>query len=207
MTKRKHAARTATDTTPSARSAKVISPNLLYLDSSANPSTERKANISTQSNTSAVSEQIASEDVGIDDIFQQACNKKKAPVKTEKVCVPMFGKYRLAMLEGNSCICSNAFLAQKPKAVSKAPRVVGSKDDIFGTGQPKQRRYHFPSHVHCVKVLSSITSNSTAQVIIIIVTPCCRYDAEGLPVYTPEELNVGAGGETDQCPFDCNCCY
>lgn len=37
--------------------------------------------------------------------------------------------------------------------------------------------------------------------------PFCRYDAEGLPVYTPEELNVGAGGESDKCPFDCDCCY
>ena len=57
-----------------------------------------------------------------------------------------------------------------------------------------------------VNILSS-ACNSRALVVITIVTPRCRYDAEGLPVYTPEELNVGAGGETDKCPFDCDCCY
>ncbi len=36
---------------------------------------------------------------------------------------------------------------------------------------------------------------------------CCRFDAEGLPVYTADELNVGVGGDTDQCPFDCTCCF
>ncbi len=36
---------------------------------------------------------------------------------------------------------------------------------------------------------------------------CCRYDEEGLPIYTTEELKVGAGGDTDKCPFDCECCF
>ncbi len=35
----------------------------------------------------------------------------------------------------------------------------------------------------------------------------CRYDEEGLPVYSTEELNIGTGGNTDQCPFDCSCCF
>jgi hypothetical protein len=30
---------------------------------------------------------------------------------------------------------------------------------------------------------------------------------EGWKVYTPEELNVGKGGDTADCPFDCNCCF
>lgn len=36
---------------------------------------------------------------------------------------------------------------------------------------------------------------------------CFRYDEEGLPIYTTEELKVGAGGDTDKCPFDCECCF
>lgn len=36
---------------------------------------------------------------------------------------------------------------------------------------------------------------------------CCRNDEEGLPIYTTEELKVGAGGDTDNCPFDCECCF
>ena len=39
--------------------------------------------------------------------------------------------------------------------------------------------------------------------------PCIfrRRDEEGLPVYSPDELNMGRGGETGDCPFDCNCCF
>jgi Eukaryotic protein of unknown function (DUF1764) len=34
-----------------------------------------------------------------------------------------------------------------------------------------------------------------------------RGDEEGLPVYSTEELNVGQGGNTAACPFDCECCF
>jgi hypothetical protein len=30
---------------------------------------------------------------------------------------------------------------------------------------------------------------------------------EGFHIYTVEELNIGKGGNTDLCPFDCNCCF
>jgi hypothetical protein len=30
---------------------------------------------------------------------------------------------------------------------------------------------------------------------------------EGWRIYTPEELNIGKGGDTDLCPFDCSCCF
>ncbi|GIX65373.1 uncharacterized protein BcabD6B2_48080 [Babesia caballi] len=30
---------------------------------------------------------------------------------------------------------------------------------------------------------------------------------DNLPVYTVEELNIGKGGGTELCPFDCHCCY
>jgi hypothetical protein len=30
---------------------------------------------------------------------------------------------------------------------------------------------------------------------------------EGWKIYTPEELNIGKGGDTELCPFDCNCCF
>lgn len=31
---------------------------------------------------------------------------------------------------------------------------------------------------------------------------------EGYAIYTEDELQLGAkGGETDQCPFDCECCF
>jgi hypothetical protein len=30
---------------------------------------------------------------------------------------------------------------------------------------------------------------------------------EGLKVYTMDELKIGQGGNTDLCPFDCDCCF
>lgn len=34
-----------------------------------------------------------------------------------------------------------------------------------------------------------------------------RTTDDGLLIYTAEELNVGKGGDTDECPFDCWCCF
>ncbi|KAI8449936.1 hypothetical protein BY996DRAFT_4366673 [Phakopsora pachyrhizi] len=30
---------------------------------------------------------------------------------------------------------------------------------------------------------------------------------DGLYIYSIEELRIGLGGETPECPFDCNCCF
>lgn len=30
---------------------------------------------------------------------------------------------------------------------------------------------------------------------------------EGWKIYTPAELNIGKGGDTAECPFDCSCCF
>lgn len=30
---------------------------------------------------------------------------------------------------------------------------------------------------------------------------------DGLPIYSLEELNIGQGGDTEDCPFECDCCY
>lgn len=38
--------------------------------------------------------------------------------------------------------------------------------------------------------------------------PLERYDRDsGLPVYKAHLLEVGGGGGTALCPFDCNCCF
>ncbi len=34
-----------------------------------------------------------------------------------------------------------------------------------------------------------------------------EYTEEGWKIYTPEELNIGKGGDTELCPFDCKCCF
>lgn len=106
---------------------------------------------------------------------------------------------------------------EQPK---KARKVEGSKDDIFGLGQPASRRSELlqSSLAQCPRTLyasvvtqrllwSHATSRCHREGCYVLSMPGFRYDPEGLPVYSPEELNVGAGGETDQCPFDCTCCF
>ena len=34
-----------------------------------------------------------------------------------------------------------------------------------------------------------------------------KVTADGYKVYSLEELNVGKGGDTADCPFDCDCCF
>jgi hypothetical protein len=34
-----------------------------------------------------------------------------------------------------------------------------------------------------------------------------NYTEEGWNVYTPDELNIGRGKDTPECPFDCECCF
>mmetsp|Transcript_64311 Transcript_64311/g.74761 ORF Transcript_64311/g.74761 Transcript_64311/m.74761 type:complete len:114 (-) Transcript_64311:199-540(-) len=38
-----------------------------------------------------------------------------------------------------------------------------------------------------------------------------RYTDDGLPIYSLKEFqqkyDVGKGGDTDKCPFDCDCCF
>jgi len=34
-----------------------------------------------------------------------------------------------------------------------------------------------------------------------------RDPVSGLPLYSEEELRIGGGGGTRDCPFDCDCCY
>ena len=34
-----------------------------------------------------------------------------------------------------------------------------------------------------------------------------KFTEEGYRIYTTDELNIGKGGNTDDCPFDCNCCF
>lgn len=37
--------------------------------------------------------------------------------------------------------------------------------------------------------------------------PARRLDKDGWPIYTEEELKIGQGGDTELCPFDCDCCF
>eukprot|EP00347_Sterkiella_histriomuscorum_P013624 403364007 len=34
-----------------------------------------------------------------------------------------------------------------------------------------------------------------------------KFTEDGLKIYSMEDLNIGKGGDSADCPFDCNCCF
>lgn len=81
----------------------------------------------------------AAEDVDIDNIFKQARAKKQVAAKPDKVHILSFGT-SMPVLPAAASL-TPARCMQKAKTVGKPAPVVGNKDDLFGTGQPRQRRY------------------------------------------------------------------
>ena len=139
MTKRRHADKSVTASTPSALRAEANGVHYPHLDTTGNPSAKKKSKVCKGVDREVVSIRTASDDLDIDDIFQRARHWSAS------CCLPGVD----------------------------------------------------------VAVVQYVVDRSR----VLDLPPVCRYDPEGLPVYTPEELNVGASGDTDKCPFDCDCCY
>ena len=93
----------------------------------------KKATAGKGGSSIATTARSCAEELDIDDIFKQA-RTAILPARQEKVCE---WKSR-----SKSCTLTqhDTLYVQTAKAAGKLPRVVGSKDDLFGTGQPKQRR-------------------------------------------------------------------
>ena len=36
---------------------------------------------------------------------------------------------------------------------------------------------------------------------------CIGKTDDGYNLFTVEEMNIGKGGDTSECPFDCQCCF
>ncbi|KAL4162748.1 hypothetical protein PRNP1_003280 [Phytophthora ramorum] len=57
-----------------------------------------------------------------------------------------------------------------------------------------------------IKKLEAQNTNSTAGGLNPDPRPV-RYDEDGLAIYTESSLQIGKGGDTKDCPFDCWCCF
>ncbi len=81
----------------------------------------------------------------------------------------------------------------------KKARIEGSKDDLFGSEAGGSIR------VMCPLLIELHTSG-------VPVGKARKRTEEGYAIYTEEELGLGPGssgrgGDTDLCPFDCDCCF
>ncbi|KAI5172501.1 hypothetical protein NEFER03_1576 [Nematocida sp. LUAm3] len=64
-------------------------------------------------------------------------------------------------------------------------------NEIFGKKQEKQKKRKESSFS-----VREIPKNSSDA-----------YTRDGYKIYTSEELKLGRGKETQDCPFNCNCCF
>lgn len=58
-----------------------------------------------------------------------------------------------------------------------------------------------------IKKIEKIEKNEKDCIIFLYVVKPVKYDKDGLPIYTEEQLKLGTGGNTPLCPFDCDCCF
>jgi len=187
MTKRKQQTSSTAPSSAGLPPGKAVFPKRAKVEEVAQPSSPESPK--------AVPGHIAAGD--IDDIFKQVRAKKQSTAKPDKVPIQLWvaSCHQRAKLNSHS-VC---------------------------------RRSRLPlslQHFREAKMISlALVSPSSAGVLLTMLDylqlsrvsdwasqgqpclSCCRFDAEGLPVYTADELNVGVGGDTDQCPFDCTCCF
>lgn len=107
--------------------------------------------------------------------------------------------------------------------VTKGEKAAASAiDDIFGSvpsGSAPQKQPVKPNQQTVggksstghktadTKGKSSRTAGSKDDLFASGPTKKRKYDAEGLPIFSVDELEIGKGKDTTDCPFDCDCCF
>jgi hypothetical protein len=85
-----------------------------------------------------------------------------------------------------------AALAANKAGKSKNSKVIAS-DTEKESKKPKKKS---PSST--LDLYNDVTGEKTAKK---------RRVVDGFKIYTEEELQIGQGGDTADCPFDCKCCF
>eukprot|EP00917_Polyrhabdina_sp_WS-2016_P018170 GHVP01039202.1.p1 GENE.GHVP01039202.1~~GHVP01039202.1.p1 ORF type:complete len:109 (+),score=21.19 GHVP01039202.1:35-361(+) len=76
-------------------------------------------------------------------------------------------------------------------------------DSLFSGVKPKSRLTLQPKKVKKSKSSKKFSAHGSAPEVF---APRQNTE-EGYKIYTEEELGLGKGGGTEDCPFDCNCCF
>ena len=100
---------------------------------------------------------------------------------------------------------SGKFKPFKPSAASKFAKPVAKLGVVLARGSTKGSK---TSNVETTKRISKQSGSSSDPFALSAKTKGgADLTEEGWTIYTPEELQIGKGGDTDMCPFDCDCCY
>lgn len=138
--------------------------------------------------------------------------KKKVKAKKGKVTAKRSALEQLdALLDNMTTAKAKKRAAQEEKDLKRKRRKQAFEEEVkrleelskssnFATDDLKPGKAASMSHLHN-------TSKPMA-----CEPSCCRlfavrYDEDGLPIYTEEQLQMGKGGGTALCPFDCDCCF
>lgn len=82
-------------------------------------------------------------------------------------------------------------------------------------GRRRCRAEARPATTACVRRTVQVTSPASVRACVRApgpaltgsIGPADRRTEEGYRIYTAEELGIGKGGGTADCPFDCDCCF
>ena len=93
-----------------------------------------------------------------------------------------------------------------PSVSNKTKLKTSAIDDLF-SGIKKVKKVPDPKPQKQVKIPQGSSADMLGSG--IKQTKTRKYTEEGWPIYSEEELKIGddKGGETADCPFDCQCCF
>lgn len=109
-----------------------------------------------------------------------------------------------AMPEVNGREIDNLFASLKTKKMDKS--FAREQQKIAEEEKERQEKKEREQLQQQIKKLEAQNTNSTAAGLNPDPRPA-RYDEDGLPIYTEAALQIGKGGNTKDCPFDCWCCF
>uniref|UniRef100_A0A061RCL0 DUF1764-domain-containing protein n=1 Tax=Tetraselmis sp. GSL018 TaxID=582737 RepID=A0A061RCL0_9CHLO len=98
---------------------------------------------------------------------------------------------------------SKGQIAQETESAKKQPSARDDIDDIFSA--VKKLPTVEKDHDKC-KVTSKLQGN-VEDIFGNNAGTKRKRTEEGFPIYNEEELKLNKGGDTDLCPFDCDCCF
>eukprot|EP01130_Rhizamoeba_saxonica_P004134 TRINITY_DN1704_c0_g1_i1.p2 TRINITY_DN1704_c0_g1~~TRINITY_DN1704_c0_g1_i1.p2 ORF type:complete len:110 (+),score=30.09 TRINITY_DN1704_c0_g1_i1:3-332(+) len=88
----------------------------------------------------------------------------------------------------------------KKRKMTKKPSTDNFIDDLFSAPPPKAKKKR-------IKPASTEPVDDQADFFTGKSNSGYRTTEEGYRIYTLDELNIGKGGDTPDCPFDCQCCF
>ncbi|CEG49639.1 Protein of unknown function DUF1764, eukaryotic [Plasmopara halstedii] len=130
--------------------------------------------------------------------------KKKAKKKTRKKADDTAMTKKNAKIEANSAEIDDLFAILKTKKRKK--NIAEENQKLAKEVKERCEKKERERLQQQIKKLEAQNTNSTACGLNPDPRPV-RYDEDGLPIYTEAALQIGKGGNTQDCPFDCWCCF